>query len=131
MKIEENAIAKSKYNDISITDIHNIVAIGYETARNMTSVARDLDITVGTLTISINNLVKKGYVDRIRSVKDRRVVLISLSEKGKKVYKYHERFHSKVMAEISQYLDDEETEVLFKALDGLKSFINKNKDKEK
>ena len=44
--------------------------------------AGDLNITVGTLTTAINNLLKKGYVNRKRGEKDRRVVYISLSENG-------------------------------------------------
>ena len=50
-------------------------------------------MTVGTLTIAINHLVKKGYVERSRSEEDRRVVLVSLSEKGEKAYFHHRMFH--------------------------------------
>ena len=73
-----------EFKDISVTDMHVIEAIGHDSSRNMSSVAKNLEITVGTLTIAINNLVKKGYVKRVRSAKDRRVVLISLSSKGQK-----------------------------------------------
>ena len=38
---------------------------------------------------SVNNLVKKGYIQRMRSQEDRRVVLISLTEQGKKAYYHH------------------------------------------
>ena len=48
----------------------------------MSTVARELNVTVGTLTIAVNNLVKKGYIQRMRSQEDRRVVLISLTEQG-------------------------------------------------
>ncbi len=84
-----------EFKNISITDMHIIEAIGMGEGRNMSSVAKSLEITVGTLTIAINNLVKKGYVNRTRSTKDRRVVLISLSEIGKKAYKHHAHFHKK------------------------------------
>ena len=49
----------------------------------MSAVAKSLSVTVGTLTIAMNHLVKKGYVERRRSEEDRRVVLVSLSEKEK------------------------------------------------
>ena len=35
----------------------------------MSEVANELNITVGTLTIAINNLSKKGYVQRSKSEK--------------------------------------------------------------
>ena len=47
----------------------------------MTHVANILEINVSTLTTTINKLVKKGYVERLRDDKDRRIVKIGLSEK--------------------------------------------------
>ncbi len=42
--------------------------------KNVFRSSKELSITVGTLTVAINNLVKKGYVERLRSEDDRRVV---------------------------------------------------------
>ena len=42
----------------------------------MSDIAAALHITVGSLTTSMNGLVKKGYTERERSGKDRRVVYI-------------------------------------------------------
>ena len=57
--IEERAIRTGEYLDVTANDIHVIEAIGMDAAKNMTSVARELEVTTGTLTISINGLVKK------------------------------------------------------------------------
>lgn len=89
----------------------------------MSTVARTLSVTVGTLTIAINNLVKKGYVERIRSQEDRRVVLISLSEKGVKAYKHHRAFHDKMVLSVLKDLDSEETKALTNALVKLQKFF--------
>ena len=89
----------------------------------MSSVAKDLSVTVGTLTIAVNNLVKKAYVRRSRSEKDRRVVLISLTEKGKKAYHHHKRFHDEMIQATLEGLSQEESEILVKALSNLCSFF--------
>ena len=81
--IEERAICTGDYKDVTANDMHVIEAIDMEEARNMSSVARSLGVTTGTLTIAVNSLVKKGYVERARSEEDRRVVLVSLSEREK------------------------------------------------
>ncbi len=70
MDIESKAIITEEYRDITNNDMHVIEAIGIGEAKNMSTVARLLSVTVGTLTIAINNLVKKGYVQRNRSEKD-------------------------------------------------------------
>ena len=60
--------------------MHTIEAIGMY-KKTTTEVAKELSITVGTLTIAINRLVKKEYVERIRSEDDRRVVKLGLTKK--------------------------------------------------
>ena len=57
-------VAESEFKNISVNDMHIIAAIGMRTSRNMSSIAKKMGVTVGTLTIAINSLVKKGYVHR-------------------------------------------------------------------
>lgn len=121
--IEERAMRTGEYKNVTTNDMHVIEAIGMEGARNMTSVARSLEVTTGTLTIAINSLVKKGYVDRVRSEEDRRVVLISLSEKGRRAYLHHRRFHEQMIDSVVAELTEEEQRVLEKALAKLNHFF--------
>ena len=64
--IEEQAIRTEEYRNVTANDIHVIEAIGLDAPKNMTSVARTLAVTTGTLTIAMNSLVKKGYVQRVQ-----------------------------------------------------------------
>lgn len=70
MNIEEKAIITEEFKDISNNDMHIIEAIGLDEPRSMSSVAKDLSVTVGTLTIAINNLVKKltSNVSEVRKI---------------------------------------------------------------
>lgn len=123
MDIEEKAIITDEFSDITNNDMHVIQAIGVGTPRNMSSIARTMGVTVGTLTISINGLVKKGYVQRKRSEEDRRVVLISLSENGRRAYDHHEHFHQKMVDAVLSELSGEEAELLAGALVRLQNFF--------
>lgn len=60
MQIEQNSLKQGKLNDLSVTEIHTIEAIGMYEPRSMSEVAADLRITVGTLTTAINKLIKKA-----------------------------------------------------------------------
>ena len=124
MDIEQKALATSEYKNISVNDMHIIAAIGINEPKNMTTVAKALSVTVGTLTIAVNNLVKKGYVQRVGSEEDRRVVLISLSETGKKVYFHHKAFHDKMVIGILKGLSAQETEVLTRVLQNAQEFFD-------
>ena len=127
--IEERAIRTGEYRDVTANDMHVIEVIGTEEAKNMTSVARSLDVTTGTLTIAVNSLVKKGYVDRVRSEEDRRVVLISLSEKGKRAYLHHRKFHDQMIDAVVEELTEEEQQVLERALRKLNQFFMTKADR--
>ena len=116
-----------KKHKITNNDMHVIEAVGIREPRNMSSVAKTLGITVGTLTISINGLVKKGYVHRVRSDADRRVVLVSLTEKGEKAYHHHEKFHEDMIQSLLKDLSEEETKTLVSALTNLRDFFQNYK----
>ena len=112
--IEENAITSQEYKDLTNNDMHVINAIGVGTTKNMSSIAKELSVTVGTLTISMNSLVKKGYVTRCH---------ISLSEKGVKAYYHHKHFHEQMIQGVVEVLTEEELQALIKALTKLNSWF--------
>lgn len=124
MDIEARAIITEEFKDITNNDMHVIEAIGIHDKKNMSMVAKELSVTIGTLTIAINSLVKKGYVERVRSEQDRRVVYISLTPKGEKAYRHHEEFHKRMILATINGLSEEETRVLVKALSNLNQFFN-------
>lgn len=123
MTIEEKAIRKGPFKEVTVNDMHVIEAIGIEKSKNMSTVAKALGVTMGTLTISVNSLVKKGFVERIRSEEDRRVVLISLTAEGKKAFQYHQKFHEDMIRSIVGQLDADEKKVLQKSLSNLNIFF--------
>lgn len=123
MDIERKAIITKEFQDISNNDMHIIEAIGIDESKNMSMVAKMVSVTVGTLTIAINSLVKKGYVNRMRGEQDRRVVYISLTEKGKIAYRHHEEFHRQMIDAIINGLSEDETKILVKALSNLNKFF--------
>lgn len=129
--IEEQVIRQSEYQNMTTNDIHVIEAVGVDAPRNMTAVARDLMVTTGTLTIAVNGLVKKGFVERTRSEEDRRVVLISLTEKGRTAFKHHEKFHEEMVGAVTNQLTEEEQEILNRALGRLSQFFREEQAKLK
>ena len=58
-ELEEKAIITEEYKDISNNDMHIIEAIGLGKGNNMSAIAKKLNITVGSLTTSMNSLVNQ------------------------------------------------------------------------
>ena len=130
MDIEEKAIITDSFKDITNNDMHVIEAIGMGAPKNMSSIARQLHVTTGTLTIAMNSLVKKGYVKRERSEQDRRVVYVMLTSKGKLAYRHHEAFHRKMTEALVENLSQEGTELLVRAMTNLKNFFESYRKNE-
>ena len=123
LTIEEYVIKKGPLENLTVTEIHTIDAIGMYKARSMSDIVGDLSITIGTLSTGINNLVRKGYVTRKRDEKDRRVVNISLTRQGKIAYRVHEKFHLDMIKETIKELTEEEEKVLLNSLEKLTNYF--------
>ena len=122
-ELEEKAVITEEFKDLTNNDMHIIEAIGLGTGNNMSTIAKKLGITVGSLTTSMNSLVNKKYAVRHRSEEDRRIVNIQLTEKGEKAYHHHEKFHDDMIQSLLKDLSEEETKTLVSALTNLRDFF--------
>lgn len=123
LRIEEKSLDNRLTEGLSITEIHTIDAIGYREANPMNVVASRLGVTLATLTICVNRLVEKGFLIRERDTADRRRVLVSLSRKGRAVYRAHRLFHRQMVDEALGSLSVEEERVLASALAKVRAFF--------
>jgi DNA-binding MarR family transcriptional regulator len=123
LQVEERSLCKGKYAEITVREMHVIEFIGLDQRIRMSELSRKLKVTMGTLTSAINHLVKKEYVIRERTENDRRVVFVKLSDKGIAAYKHHEKFHRVMVKSILSGLQEDEVEVLTRALKGVVAFF--------
>ncbi len=124
LKQEEKAIKESFAKDLSIREIHTLVAIEKGKEKTMSQVAVVLNIQLSTLTTSINRLVKKGYVERFRINRDRRIVKIRLTAKGEQALTEHEEFHKKMIGDALQNLSTEEIDRFVQSLNHIGKFLD-------
>jgi DNA-binding MarR family transcriptional regulator len=71
--------------------------------------AKKLDVTVAAITHRINSLEKEGYIVRTSSPTDRRVVFISLSEKGTETVSILKENHRQSIYGLVEHLGDEDS----------------------
>jgi len=126
---EEKALSKGYFSDLSIAELHTINAIGPYGSRTMSETASLLGITTGTLTVAIDRLVKKKYVERKRDEKDRRIVRIFLSKQGKLAYRIHSKFHSLLVKRIMEPLNSEEQALLSQMVGNIDQFVSEQYEK--
>lgn len=121
--IEESSLRGSRFKDISIKEMHTIDVVGKNPNATPSSVAKELMVTLGTVTTSLNNLERKGYIERTRSEVDRRVVHLNLTKNGRLIYRLHRRFQKRMVERIIEGMDAEEMKVMGKGLTNLYRFL--------
>ena len=117
--IEESSLRGSRFNDVSIKEMHTIDVIGETPNATPSDISRELMVTLGTVTTSLNNLERKGYVERTR----RRVVHLSLTRNGRLLYRLHRRFHHAMLDKIIAGMSRDEIQVMQKGLKNLYKFL--------
>ena len=125
--IEEATLRTSRFSDVSIKEMHTIDSIGEAKMTTPSDIAKDLMLTVGTVTVSLNRLEKKGYIKRYRSEHDRRVVNVSLSSRGRLLYRLHRKFHREMVKRFVSDLPDDSVKILQTGLENLHTFLEEIK----
>lgn len=96
-----------------------------EQGRSISALAADLKITLSSVTIAVNKLVKKGYVEKIRSEQDGRQVFVKLTKLGRKVNAGHLYFHENMVRNVSEGMSEDEKEILVRAMKNLNKFFKR------
>lgn len=111
--------------DLTINEMHLIESVGKcrDEGRTISSIAEDIGITLPSVTVAINKLQKKGYVEKIRGKADSRTVFVKLTKSGKRIDAAHRYFHENMVRSVVSQMNEEEKKALFKGVVKLNSFF--------
>lgn len=119
----ESEVLKERGVKLSMTEVHVLEAIKNTEDPTMGNVANRLRITMGTLTTSVNVLVKKGYVTRHRDENDRRKVYLQLNDQSRSVLAVHDEFHEEMVSSLLKDLNLEKDKILLKSLENISNYF--------
>ncbi|MDY3196094.1 MAG: MarR family transcriptional regulator [Paracholeplasma sp.] len=108
---------------LSMSEVHVLEAISTSEIKTMGNVAKKLRITLGTLTTSIDVLVRKKYVVRSRAKDDKRKVILQLTDQALEVLRIHEEFHNEMVESLIVDLEVDKNEALIKSLENISEFF--------
>ena len=116
LRVEENILKRSDQTDLSISEIHMLEAVGKgkDRRRTISELAEVLNITLPSVTVAINKLMKKGYVEKVRGEEDGRIVYVSLTRQGRRIDSAHRYFHESMVRSIIRDMTESEMQALYK-----------------
>ena len=125
LRVEENILKRSDQTDLSISEIHMLEAVGKgkDRRRTISELAEVLNITLPSVTVAINKLMKKGYVEKVRGEEDGRIVYVSLTRQGRRIDSAHRYFHESMVRSIIRDMTESEMQALYKGVMKLDTFL--------
>jgi len=123
---EREYLRKHGIEDVTPTEVKVLYIIGLSNTKSMTEIADELKVTRGTLSITIDSLVKKGYVIRTRHKQDRRVIIVYLTNKSIDVVRIYGKFYFELLKSLIKELDREKLEIVEEILVKLNHIIETN-----
>ncbi|MBQ9151764.1 MAG: winged helix-turn-helix transcriptional regulator [Clostridia bacterium] len=128
MRVEEKSLKQVGNGELSIAEFHTLECIGKgkDCRRAVGEIAEALGVTVPTVTVCVNKLVKKGYVTKTRSEKDARIAIIELTPEGRKMNRLHRYFHEQMILAVRGEFSDEELDSLLRCIRKLNAFFGEH-----
>jgi DNA-binding MarR family transcriptional regulator len=105
--------------NLTVPQIKTLFFISNEHGTNPTRLATALRVTPPNVTGIVDRLVEQGFLVRRDSPKDRRALLLQITEKGESILSDLRERRTSIMREILEYLNAEELSQIVKGLSQL------------
>lgn len=116
---------------LNVSQAITLLSLGYKEPCNMSELADSVSINMSTMTGVVDELIKMGLIERTRSIKDRRVVIVKLTSKGGEILEKVQEYRNKELERVIGYLDEEEREVLIRGFEKvIEAFAKRNKEEK-
>jgi len=115
-KILDETINLSDFDDLTQQQLYYLEVIVKMQNPTMTELARELDLTRPTVTVLVDKLTEKGYIKRIPSDEDRRVIHLCIDKKGTKITALREIAHERMAEKVRSGLSGTETAIFTRLL---------------
>ncbi len=112
-------------SDYSFTEAHILSELNFKPNSSATIINEQLHLDEGYLSRVMKKLEKNGLILKKQSLNDKRMYLLSLTDKGKIVYKKLNKLSSDLVIESTDHLNDNEKKELASLLEKVKKLILK------
>ena len=125
MNILENLPRDFGIDDqLKLSDIHTIQAIGSTKENNNKIIADILGITPSAVSQMVAKLTRRGLVKKVRGLRNDKEISLELTEKGRTAFKCHEKIHREMYEQIALHvgnLNEDELEVIARVFSVMES----------
>lgn len=130
LKILEKSSKKFGIDEeLSLSELEFVKAIGRHPRKNMTEMASILGITKGAVSQMSMKLIKKSMIVKEQNPSNSKEIRLSLSHKGKKVFEKAENFYYEMFEELDEKINKmniEQIELILESFDLVENYLKNN-----
>lgn len=123
---EEEVEFLKKTKCMSVVQLKVLLIIASQQPCTMGEVAKKVpSLSLSSITVIVDKLVKMGFVHRVRCDHDRRVVRVQLTEEGSELYDSYLKSMRSISKRLMSHLTDEEQDSLLRVYRKIAGFCSK------
>lgn len=124
LRIEENTLRREGVA-LSMREVHIIEAVcaADGEGNTMSALAARLRVTVGSVTVAVGTLERKGYLIRRRSRQDKRRVHVLPTASALAVEQIHRAYHRRMTQAVMEAVPDEKLDVFIEGLAAVNGYF--------
>lgn len=92
--------------EINKTQINVLATVAKYRENTMTQISEEVGLEKGSFTTVVDSLIEKGYLERVRSTKDRRKISLELTQQGNEIAEAIHRHRQCHMHKIFEQSDE-------------------------
>ncbi|MCL2046828.1 MAG: MarR family transcriptional regulator [Oscillospiraceae bacterium] len=128
LRVEEEYLQKGLGPGLTIREMHIIeyVGKGGKEGRTLSEIASFFKVARPSITVAAKKLEEREYLTKNTSLQDKRVVRVTLTREGRKVYLSHMRFHTLLANELEEDLNEDEKQTLINTMIKMDKYFEKS-----
>lgn len=125
LRLEEDSLREAGVVGLSMREIHILEAVcGAGEENTMSALARRLRVTIGSLTVAMKTLERKGYVLRRRSSSDKRCIHVLPLAQAWQVEEKHRAYHQRMTRAVMTAVPPEQLDAVVQGLEAAWLYFN-------
>ena len=112
----QTQLLSGNLNGYTLRQLYYIELINKHENISVSELAKMLDVKKSTISIAINQLIKRNIVTKNQSIIDKRFYFLQLTPQGKDIMKIHMKVHNDAIKQILKILNQKEVEYFIKTV---------------
>ncbi len=131
LNFSKNLVFNAEAENLSSLGLYVLLYLAFKGPKKMSEIATDFAMTKANITVLVDSLEQRGFVERQKSNDDRRIVKVKLTKNGIELCEQIIQQLSKLIDKVASSLPPKDMQVISDGFTRLLEFFNNPSNQEK